>query len=265
MRGMKLSSASPSGASSLDDRPIMRLSLIAIIAILWACASPGRRAAPASNIEPVPVEPRQLITRHLTDYTEVQRTLSRNATGDTTERESVRTTVEERLLSLPAGDRGVMRISAGHYSGGDFVDTLLMRRDDLTPLSERIRYPQRRWAKDIEFAGVSLHQINRLGDSTQTLERRFSRPVFAFTEVDLVVRSLPYRPGYHAILPLYSEGDDSLEMDTVAVTGIAGRAWTLRFADPAIVATYAIDSMTRRIIEYDVVNRRSGARARRIP
>jgi len=235
------------------------------IVIIEACAARGHTANPAAAASNATTPAsRRLVTSHLVNFTEVERTLFRPATDDTTEREAVRTTVEERLVPLADGGRGLMRISSGHYAAGDFSDTLVMHRDGLAPVWERLRYPQRRYAKEIEYGGASLHQLNRLGDSTKSFEKRFALPVFAFSEVDLVVRSLPYASGYRTILPLYSEGDDSLEMDTIAVVGNAGHAWTVRFADPAIVATYVIDSASRRITQYDVMSRQNGSRARRV-
>ena len=80
-----------------------------------------------------------------------------------------------------------------------------------------------------------------------------------------MLRSLPLAAGYAAILPLYSEGSDSLEMDSVAgeaATPATGErpAWSVRFADPAIVETYVIDAASRRITKHDIVSRRSGRR-----
>jgi hypothetical protein len=49
-------------------------------------------------------------------------------------------------------------------------------------------------------------------------------------------------------------------MDTVRVMGRdAGGRWTLRFADPVIVATYGIDEKTRRIVRHEYVMRKTGA------
>jgi hypothetical protein len=240
-------------------------SIVLGVVIIDACAARGHtETSVAESANPTTPASRGLVTSHVVDFSEVQRTLSRAATGDTTEHESVRTTVEERLIPLADGGRGLMRISSGHYSAGDFTDTLVMHRDGLAPVWERLRYRRQRYAKEIEYGDASLHQVNHLGDSTRSFEKRFSLPVFAFSEVDLVVRSLPYASGYHTILPLYSEGDDSLEIDTVAVVGRAGHGWTVRFADPAIVATYVIDSTSRRVTQYDVTSRRNGARARRV-
>jgi hypothetical protein len=91
-------------------------------------------------------------------------------------------------------------------------------------------------------------------------QHTYDGPVFNFQELDDLLRSLPLREGYERILPLYSEGDDSLEMDTVRIMSrdAAGR-WTLRFADPAIVATYEVDERTRRIVRHEYVLRKTGA------
>jgi hypothetical protein len=52
-------------------------------------------------------------------------------------------------------------------------------------------------------------------------------------------------------------------MDSMAVTGAAPERWTIRFADPAIIATYGLDVTTRRILSYDVVSRQTSSRARK--
>ena len=65
----------------------------------------------------------------------------------------------------------------------------------------------------------------------------------------MVTSSLPLRPGYEAILPVYSEGSDALEMDTVKVIGRnESGGWLVRFADPVAIVTRTIDGTTRRIV-----------------
>jgi 2-iminobutanoate/2-iminopropanoate deaminase len=199
----------------------------------------------------------------LVDLTEVQRTFSRSST-DSTEHESVRTIVDVRHVRLTDGRDGLVRTSAGHYSGGDFTDTLVLGADDLSPIWERLRYPQQRYAKEIEYAGASLHQVDHLNDSTHAFDKRFADRVFAFSELDLLVRALPYTSGFRTVVPLYSEGDDSLEMDTLSVIGRTEKGWSVRFADPVIVATYAVDLPSRRIVSYTVVNRKTSGLARRV-
>jgi hypothetical protein len=126
-------------------------------------------------------------------------------------------------------------VTSGQVRSKTFVDTLLYKRHGLTPISEVS-----------EFGG----KVKRW---------TYDGSVFNFQELDDLLCSLPFTQGYQRILPLFSEGDDSTEMDTVRVLrrNAAGRR-ELRFADPAIVATYEIDERTRRIVRHEYVLRKSG-------
>jgi len=126
-------------------------------------------------------------------------------------------------------------VTTGQVRSKTFVDTLLYHRHGLTPISEISEFDGKvkRWTYD--------------------------GSVFNFQELDDLLESLPLKQGYERILPLFSEGDDSTEMDTVRVVSRApdGR-WTLRFGDPAIVATYEVDERTRRIVRHEYVLRKTG-------
>ena len=143
--------------------------------------------------------------------------------------------------SLVSND-GLLLVTTGAVRAKPFIDSSLVKRHGLAPVWE----------------------VSQLG--TQVKRWTYKGDVFNFQELDDLLRSLPLREGYERILPLFSEGDDSLEMDTVRVVSRdpAGR-WTLRFADPAIVATYEIDERTRRIVRHEHVSRRSGATLRFVP
>jgi hypothetical protein len=137
---------------------------------------------------------------------------------------------------------GLLLVTTGEVRSKPFVDSSLVKRHGLAPVWEVSHFDGKvkRWT--------------------------YKGDVFNFQELDDLLRSLPLREGYERILPLFSEGDDSLEMDTVRVmTRDAGGRWTLRFADPAIVATYEIDERTRRIVRHEHVSRRSGATLRFVP
>jgi hypothetical protein len=137
---------------------------------------------------------------------------------------------------------GLLLVTTGEVRSKPFVDSSLVKRHGLAPVWEVSQFDGKvkRWT--------------------------YKGDVFNFQELDDLLRSLPLREGYERILPLFSEGDDSLEMDTVRVmTRDAGGRWTLRFADPAIVATYEIDERTRRIVRHEHVSRRSGATLRFVP
>jgi hypothetical protein len=137
---------------------------------------------------------------------------------------------------------GLLLVTTGQVRAKPFVDSSLVKRHGLAPVWEVSQFDGKvkRWT--------------------------YKGDVFNFQELDDLLRSLPLREGYERILPLFSEGDDSLEMDTVRVVSRdpTGR-WTLRFADPAIVATYEIDEQTRRIVRHEHVSRRSGATLRFVP
>jgi hypothetical protein len=131
---------------------------------------------------------------------------------------------------------GLLLVTTGEVRSKPFVDSSLVKRHGLAPVWEVSQF------------GSKVKRWTYKGD------------VFNFQELDDLLRSLPLREGYERILPLFSEGDDSLEMDTVRIVSRdpTGR-WTLRFADPAIVATYEIDERTRRIVRHEHVSRKTGA------
>jgi hypothetical protein len=235
-------------------------SSLALALVLSSCRA--QRVTPAFHV--VLAGSRELVTSHFQDRSHAEHFLSRAASGDTTEHESVVTRVDERTGTSDAGPT-ILRVTTGHYSGGDYSDSMVVRRADLRPVREHLAYVQRRMDKQFDYAGNTLRQRNVTGDSALAFGREYTLPVFAFSEIDMIVRSLPFRPGYTAILPLYSEGDDALEMDSVSVIDThAGPRWTIRFADPAIVATYSVDAATRQIVSYDVTNRKSNGRGRKV-
>jgi hypothetical protein len=142
-------------------------------------------------------------------------------------------------------DGGLLLVVAGQVKSKPFVDSSLVKRHGLAPVWEVARFGSKitRWTYDGQRVNQHTYRV----------------PVFSFQELDDLLRVLPLREGYERILPLYSEGDDSVEMDTVRVMSRSsdGR-WTLRFADPAIVATYDVDEGTRQIVRHEFVLRRDG-------
>jgi hypothetical protein len=144
-----------------------------------------------------------------------------------------------------------------------FLDTALVMQDGLHPVWEVSRSGAKttRW----DYSGKVVRMAVTHPDSgTRNKAHTYDVPVFHFNELDVLIRSIPMREGYEAILPLYSEGSDELEMDTVRVNARgADGVWAVRFADPAIVAMYGIDG-SRKIVRYEVFPRRGG-NARRVP
>ncbi len=106
-------------------------------------------------------------------------------------------------------------------------------------------------------------------DSAQrAYDQSFPNNVFAFQEVELLARSLPFRQGFSVVVPLFSEVDHALEMDTLTVVGpdtARAGAWIVRFADPAIVSHYEIDRTSRAMVMSETSPRRSDVRMRYVP
>lgn len=147
-----------------------------------------------------------------------------------------------------APNDGLLLITTGEVRSTPFIDSSLVKRHGLAPVWEVSQFGSKhqRWVYD----GPRVNQ------------HTYDGPVFNFQELDDLLRSLPLREGYERVLPLYSEGDDSLEMDTVRIVSRTGGRWTLRFADPVIVATYEIDDHTRLIVRHEYVFRKTGATMR---
>lgn len=158
------------------------------------------------------------------------------------------------IVTRGRGDALLMLTS----SGGRVVDSALFRRHTLAPVWEVSDAATR--VERYTFSGSHVAVTTTSADSApRTQALRHSRPFFTFQELDLLMRSLPLRAGYRALLPLFSEGDDSIEVDTAEVqhADSAGR-WSIRFADPAVTATYIVDGHTRALVSYEHVFRTQG-------
>ena len=202
-----------------------------------------------------------LTVSHLVDFADSAHVVVRAASGDTTPKALGLQSFAEHVMTVD-GAPAIMLTRHSETRGVLFNDTLVMRRTGLEPIWEHMRSGKA--FKDIEYTGDRVHQLTYVGDSlARTIDKQFARPPFGFNQLDMVVRSLPLRPGFRTTLPLYSEGDDSVEVDTVSVLAVKDGPpvqWVVRFADPVIIATYGIDTVKRRVVTYEVSNRASGAK-----
>lgn len=150
---------------------------------------------------------------------------------------------------------------------GQVVDSLVVRMPGLVPESERLITP---WGSNTyRYDGGRVMARLARGDSApDTRELSYPHPVFAFNELDVLVRSLPYARGYTRVVPLFSEGDNDLEYDTLTVlekvpeTAGEPALWKVRFADKVIVVEFAVEEGSRRIVSRIGGARASGARGR---
>lgn len=204
-----------------------------------------------------PADP-ALVLSHLTERQHDYRYLMRNP-GDTAEQEFYRYHLEEHLVT-DQGVAGLLIVKRSLTTGNPFSDSLFLRQDGLAPVWEhaRIGNAMLQWTYERDH----VRRTRTVGDSAPTTtDTAYGVTVFAFNEQELVLRSLPLHAGFTAILPLYSEGSNQLELDTATVLALGavrkgqGPAWTIRFADPAIIETYLIDARTRVILSHETISR----------
>jgi hypothetical protein len=137
--------------------------------------------------------------------------------------------VFEHLIDHPRGP-ALLLIQQGR----GYVDSAIVLRSGLTPIVEIQNYFARRRRVVYDYEGNRVRMRDSTADSVvRAREHTYDGDVFNFNELDVLLRSVPLRAGYEAILPLYSEGTDTVEMDTVKVLGKDSHAaWVVRFADP---------------------------------
>lgn len=150
------------------------------------------------------------------------------------------------------GTPALLLISSFIGRGPPFVDSALVLREGLAPVWEIHHAGNRRTRFEYNGSHVSL-EVTTPDSARRQAAHAYDLPVFHFNELDAVIRAVPLRRGYHRIVPLYSEVDDALEMDTVSVEDQdASGTWNVRFADKVIIGHYGIDPATRTIVRKDV-------------
>jgi hypothetical protein len=187
----------------------------------------------------------------------------RRGNGDTVEKKMADTRREQHAIR-GRSDNIVMITSWDPPNAS--LDTMVITRRGLAPITEHLGF---RGTFDYRYDRNRVSGTVQPHDSAQrAYEQSFPNNVFAFQEVDLIARSLPFRQGFSVVVPLFSEVDRALEMDTLTVLGpdtARVGAWTVRFADPVIVNHYVIDRTSRAIIWSETLPRRNDMRMRYVP
>ncbi len=240
---------------SLDAPGVIRLATIAVGALLAACATTQSAASPASGVL-APGSP-SLTVPALDDRAAEVPVYLQQAVGDTTARLISRV----RITGL-AADSGTTLVKdwAPPFQSSD---TLLVDARSLRPLHEVLAFNHVR--REYRYDGAHVTGIIQYSDSApRAFDKTFDVPVFAFNEVEPLVRSLDYRAARQVVVPLFSEVDGDVEHDTLSVAGrdkMAGRdMWVVRFADPVITTRYLVDVKTRAILDAVTTQRKSGTR-----
>ncbi len=217
--------------------------------LVAACAqSHARSLAPTGKV--VLPEDADLTTTHFHDAS-ITYHVFQAGSANTPEREVAQSSDTTRLTSYK-GVPAMLLIQGSTTRGRVFIDSALVRRDGLSPIWE-IQHSGAHSIR-IDYSGTRVRRSDSAPDTAlRRVEHTYDVPVFHFNELNQLIRSVPLRAGYYAILPLYSEGDDALEMDTVRVEGRDSKGvWNVRFADKVIIGHYGIDGSTREMVRYEV-------------
>jgi hypothetical protein len=184
------------------------------------------------------------------------------ATGDTIERRLSEVRREQRGV---AGRRGEVLLTSTWGPPALSSDSIIVERRGLAPVRERLSY---RGSYSYQYSHQRITgTIARQDSATRSFDQTFRQDIFAFAEVDLLVRSLPFRQGLRVVVPLFSESDADQELDTMTVVGpdsasAAANGWVVRFADPAIVTRYVVSATSREILSNETTQRRTRAHLR---
>jgi hypothetical protein len=222
-----------------------------ILATITTAASAQSSSKTAASVVLAPGAA-DLTTSHLGDTTISYRTIA-DRLPDGSPTATVRAVAREETRHVTDhGRRAILLIKTARGASFAYADTSLMIASTLAPIREVSILNARRTT--YAYHGAKVRRTVMQPDSaTRTTQHDFGTPMFQFEALDQVIRSVPLRTGYQAIVRLYSEGDDGIEMDTVRVEGQdkAG-LWNVRFADPVIIAHYGIDGVTRHIVRHDI-------------
>ena len=151
--------------------------------------------------------------------------------------------------------------------GGQTEDTLVYDGGSLAPRRERLRVADQQIT--LRYHGATVERMVQRGDSVEPFHATtFAHPMFGFNQRDLLLGVVRLQPGDTIILPLYSEIDGALELDTISLVqpeaaGDPRPEVTIRFADPAIVAVVTVDTLTGGVVRESIQNRKRPGRSLR--
>ena len=193
-----------------------------------------------------------------------QRSVTRAGQDSTT---GTRTVVLQVVRS--AGDARLLQVEQRFPGGGgEIVDTAVAELPTLAAVAHRSHQPTR--IMRFTFAGGDAHgtvvSLRPAGDSVAAVQQALGGRIFDSNVIDLVVASLPLRPGFTAQLPffIYERGGRVMmpvtvrERATVAFARLGPRdVWVVSVGVPGAPATVWVDTRTHAVlrVRYDIAAR----------
>lgn len=176
---------------------------------------------------------------------------------------------EMRRTEAPTADDTTRRTIVTSWSPPfESIDTLVTTVATFAPIAEMSEAKALRFRYTYDGQRVS-GEIQRNDSSARRVTAMYDESVFAFEQLEQLVAALRFRPGLQVVLPLFSEADGTLEHDTLTVlrdTTIRREpAWLVRFADAVITTRYTVSAASRRILDAQIRQRRSGIQFHLVP
>lgn len=236
-------------------RGAMCLATICAVSLAAACATTHTAASSETMLSP---GARPLTVPSLAEAASEVTVFAQRAAGDTTMRR-----VSSLIVTGSASPDHGVQLTKNYAPPFQSSDTLVVDAATLRPRSEVLVFNKVR--REYRYDGAHVTGAIQYPDSApRSFDSTFDAPVFAFNEVEPLVRSLAFRTGVTVVVPLFSEVDADLEHDTLSVTGSTREtgvdAWVVRFADPVITTRYVVDAHTRAILDATTTQRKSGMR-----
>lgn len=249
------SAAVSCSARAAAARPVRFRAWLSCALLVAACAPPhARLLTPTGGV--LAPGATQLNTTQFRDASLAYKVIQAGS-ADARERQVAQSSDTTQLTTYN-GVPAILLIQGSTTRGRLFSDSALVLRDGLSPVWE-VQHAGTHVIR-IDYSGRRVRRTDSAPDTApRHVDHMYDVPVFHFNELTQLVRSIPLHAGYHAILPLYSEGDDALEMDTVRVEGQdSAGVWNVRFADKVIIGHYGIDGNTREMVRYEVERHAGG-------
>lgn len=139
-------------------------------------------------------------------------------------------------------------------------DTMVYDAGSLAPRREALRVGDQKIM--LRYRGATVERVVQRGASIGPRKTvTFGHQLFGFNQREELLRVTRLQPGDTVILPLYSEIDADLELDTLSLVpaipaALPAHEIQLRFADPAIVAIVTVDTLQGTLLTEEIRNRR---------
>lgn len=210
---------------------------------------------PLAAQAPLP-RPTNLVTGHLHNGT-VTYDVLHGKTDSTLS--SFATLTKSTALVNDSGKPSLLRVSVFRMGERAIIDSMLTRRNDLAGVWEVSHQPTKDMRLNFNGARVT-GAVTTTNGKVDTVDASMAEPAYNSSDTDIIVASLPFKPGLKLALPIYIYEQNGLVVDTVNVVGRESLTlgsstrpvWRVEKKNGTTVTTYWIDADTREALRTDI-------------